>query len=181
MNNRRVKLTKRILKETLIEELKTHSLSQVSVKSLCEKADLNRSTFYAHYMDIYELFDEIENEFLSHIAFLTPDMSRTKKLSLITEYVSYTYTHKDTFFALVNNGHFLRKFKDFSLTHHDELRADSNKTPNLYFNKLLTAYTVTGSVSLLREWLEEPAQTSPEVIAELILALSNHAEKLTFC
>lgn len=100
MDNRRVMLTKRILKETLIEKLKSTSLSQISVKSLCEKADLNRSTFYAHYVNLYELFDEIEDDFLAHIALFTPAMNRSEKLSRISEFTLYVQKNKDTFFCL---------------------------------------------------------------------------------
>lgn len=178
MDNRRVKLTKRILKETLISELKNQTWSQITVKSLCEKADLNRSTFYAHYADVYELFDEIETEFMTHIAFLTPDMSEAKKLALITEYVTYTYNHRDTFFVLVDHGHFPGRFKTSSFLHNDQIRNTAEKNINIYLSKLLTVYTVTGSVSLLYEWLNDPSHASIDRIAKLILILSNQAEQI---
>lgn len=173
MDNRRVTLTKRILKETLIEELKENPLSQVTIKELCEKADLNRSTFYAHYEDVYELFNEIEDDFLTHIVFFTPSMNQQEKLFRITKCALYVQKNKDTFFALIENGHLLTKFMNLARRHNDQ---NNGSDQNM---NLLTAYTVTGTIALLHEWLENPAPHSPEEIAKLILALSNYAERLT--
>lgn len=173
MDNRRVALTKRLLKETLIEELKDAPLSQITIKSLCEKAQLNRSTFYAHYADVYELFHEIEDDFLAHVVFFTSSMNQHEKSSRIAKYALYVQKNKDTFFALIENGHLLTKFANLARHHNDQ---NSESTPN---TNLLTAYTVAGTIALLREWLENPTPNSPEEIAKLILALSNHAEKLT--
>ena len=36
-------------------------------KIVDEKADLNRSTFYAHYVEVGDLLHEIENEMISNI------------------------------------------------------------------------------------------------------------------
>jgi hypothetical protein len=46
--DRRVRLTKQIIKESLVELMRDHPIYRVSVKMLCEAADINRSTFYAH-------------------------------------------------------------------------------------------------------------------------------------
>ncbi len=173
MDNKRVALTKRLLKETLIEELKDAPLSQVTIKSLCERAQLNRSTFYAHYADVYELFREIEDDYLAHVVFFTSSMNQHEKLSRIVKYTLYVQKNKDTFFALVKNGYLITKFVDLARLHVDQNNAP---TPNTH---LLAAYAVTGSIALLHEWLENPELHSPKEIAQLILALSNHAEKLT--
>lgn len=35
-------------------------VSKITVREICETAGINRSTFYAHYMDVYDLFDKVE-------------------------------------------------------------------------------------------------------------------------
>ena len=42
--------------------LQTKSFHQISVKELCEKAEINRATFYSHYTSLPDLMDEIEYE-----------------------------------------------------------------------------------------------------------------------
>ena len=63
-NNRRTKLTKMLLKNSLIELMNDKAVNHITIKELCEKADLNRSTFYLHYTDQYQLLSEIENDLL---------------------------------------------------------------------------------------------------------------------
>ena len=47
--NRKIKYTKKVLSESLIELLKTKHISEITITELCENADINRTTFYRHY------------------------------------------------------------------------------------------------------------------------------------
>lgn len=58
-NNKRKRESIQKIEQVLIEFLQTKELNQISVSDICKKADLNRSTFYANYVDIYELADTI--------------------------------------------------------------------------------------------------------------------------
>ena len=53
--------------EALIALLEKKDFDYISVKEICEAADVNRSTFYLHYSDIYNLLDEVENDMLKEI------------------------------------------------------------------------------------------------------------------
>lgn len=59
-NNKRFKDTELLIQQSLIELLEGRELRQISVKELCEKAGINRSTFYAHYLDIFDLMEKID-------------------------------------------------------------------------------------------------------------------------
>ena len=37
-------------------------VSKITVREICERAQINRSTFYAHYMDVYDLFEKVESQ-----------------------------------------------------------------------------------------------------------------------
>lgn len=51
-NNQRTRLSKILLKNALMDLLgEKGSVTKISVRELCERADLNRSTFYAHYSE----------------------------------------------------------------------------------------------------------------------------------
>ena len=67
IDDRRVKYTKMVLKESFIELLEKKDISQITIKEICEDADINRATFYAHYNDQYDLMSKIENEMLDNI------------------------------------------------------------------------------------------------------------------
>ena len=65
--SRRVKMTKRLMKEALIDLMDQKPLEKITVTEICKIADVNRSTFYAYYEDTRALMLEIEDEVLEHV------------------------------------------------------------------------------------------------------------------
>lgn len=59
-DDQRTRMTKGMLKKALVELLGERPLKDVTVKELCRRAGVNRSTFYLHYYDIYDLMQELE-------------------------------------------------------------------------------------------------------------------------
>ena len=60
----RVIKTKKNIRDAFIELRKEHPLDEIKVNMLCEKAMINKTTFYNHYQDIYHLSEELEAEVL---------------------------------------------------------------------------------------------------------------------
>lgn len=60
----RVRYTRMVLRESLLHFMRDKAITEISVKEVCERAQLNRSTFYKHYKDCYDLLEQIENEML---------------------------------------------------------------------------------------------------------------------
>ncbi len=65
--DKRIEKTKHGIYNAFIELRSKKSLERISVKELCELANINKSTFYAHYLDIYDLSDKIESEITAEI------------------------------------------------------------------------------------------------------------------
>ena len=63
--NRRVKITKTMIKDAFLELLEKHPIEKISVTDICKGADVNRSTFYAHYSEPQDLLFELEEEILA--------------------------------------------------------------------------------------------------------------------
>ena len=57
IQDRRVRKTRAILKQSLITLMKEKSIKHITVKELCEQSDINRGTFYLHYSDVFDLFE----------------------------------------------------------------------------------------------------------------------------
>ena len=64
--NQRTRLTKRLLRESLLGLLEEKPVEKITVKELCETAELNRSTFYTYYQDVFSLYYEMGNELWTH-------------------------------------------------------------------------------------------------------------------
>lgn len=72
-NNKRKRESMQKIEQVLIEFLQTKELNQISVSDICKKAELNRSTFYANYVDIFELADTIREKLEAEVSELYKD------------------------------------------------------------------------------------------------------------
>lgn len=61
-NNKRKRESVEKIEKVFIELLQSKELSQIRVSDICKKAQLNRTTFYSNYEDIYDLADSIRNK-----------------------------------------------------------------------------------------------------------------------
>ena len=58
----RVRYTKKVLREALFKCLKEKAIKEITIKEICDLAEVNRATFYKHYRDCYDIVREIEEE-----------------------------------------------------------------------------------------------------------------------
>ncbi len=60
-NNKRRMATRKNIENVFMELLQSKELSEISVTDICKRCGINRSTFYANYIDIYNLADNIRD------------------------------------------------------------------------------------------------------------------------
>lgn len=65
--DRRVRKSKRAIKQAFIQLLKENNLNRITIQQISDLADVNRGTFYLNYEDKYALLDEMENEQIEEI------------------------------------------------------------------------------------------------------------------
>ena len=63
--DRRVRRTRRLLKESLLELMREKNFSQITARDVTDNADMNRSTFYLHYPDTTALLQSAEADLLA--------------------------------------------------------------------------------------------------------------------
>ena len=69
-----VKRTKKAFEMSLVELSKEIPFNKITVKQLCERADLSRNAFYFHYSDINALIEDIENSIIQEIEALLENL-----------------------------------------------------------------------------------------------------------
>ena len=79
--DRRIKYTKKVIKDTFLNLLEKKDISSITVTEICEIADINRGTFYRYYMDVYDLLKNIEQEFIEEIK-NSPSIERMEEHSI---------------------------------------------------------------------------------------------------
>lgn len=172
MENRRTKLTKRLLKEALIELLLEKDLSHITIKDLSDRADINRSTFYSHYVDIYELLDEITNDYMKTIPFDDGDTPLT--IDQIIESIEFVEKHSDVFLVLLKNGLYYNYIinKSKSIFKNGTLNQGKMKNVNqdLYFSMI--AFSASGTEKFLLSCLENDLDLTTRQKASIIYNLN---------
>ena len=95
----RVRITRQLIRDALLQLLQEKPLQHITVRELCEKASVNRGTFYAHYKDIYDLMEQIEqhmfDEFKSILRPLIEDQDPYDLVETVTRIFSYIQEHAD--------------------------------------------------------------------------------------
>ncbi|MFJ8218162.1 TetR/AcrR family transcriptional regulator [Bacillus cereus] len=76
----RVIKTQRAIKNTFIQLIEEVGFEKVNVRKLIERAEVNRSTFYLHYQDKYDLLNKIEDELLEGLKQIIMDTTLTKTI-----------------------------------------------------------------------------------------------------
>jgi len=101
MEDRRIRKTKRAFHDALVELLRKREMRSISVRELCDLADSHRSTFYYHYSDIYELYEEVEGQLLDEFSsVLATDDSHTY-YATYGQVIAHIEEHRDVWEVLL--------------------------------------------------------------------------------
>ncbi len=100
MENQRIRLSKMLLKNALLQLLKEKPLNQIPVCEICETAQINRTTFYKYYGSQIDLLQDIETDFFAQLNEDMKDIAE-KNPHAMTEVLNYLYDQRETFCILV--------------------------------------------------------------------------------
>lgn len=166
--DRRVKYTKRVLKESLSYMLETSDIDHISITELCEIADINRSTFYRYYGSQYDLLKDIENDYLETLEKeLENESSPIETLNKLLSFIKNN---------LVISKSILNERKDYNfksrLLSLDPLLDNLNshyQNIDKESKDYLDTFIISGGYSLIVKWVKEGCVTPVENLSSLIL------------
>lgn len=175
--NQRFRQMDKRLKDTMLELLKTMDLEQITVKKLCETAQVNRSTFYAHYCDIFEMMEQMEEhlneELLSSYAAAPPEELTPSLLFSQWPLIPFLrHIRKHSYFYKVA----LRQRKEFPLAQGFEPLWEQLIRPRCEAAGIMDeaemmyyfVYFQAGFTMVLRRWVDTGCQESEEKIAGML-------------
>ncbi|WP_042148439.1 TetR-like C-terminal domain-containing protein [Paucisalibacillus sp. EB02] len=176
--DRRKKYTRMVLKDSLLKLLKEKPLSSITVKEICEIADVNRSTFYAHYTDQYALLTQIEDELIDDLKRYLSELNvqeEDEAIHMVERVLTYFATKHEECQTLLNesgDSSFHRKVMDvaqgFIMKSWMEIY-EFDKEKLAY----ISSFIVSGSVQVIKMWMENGMTQSPKEMATLINNLVN--------
>lgn len=172
--DRRVKYTLRVLKEAMIELLQEKHISKISVVSLCELADVNRSTFYTHFKDQNDLLHYITEEALQNIHVYLEELNRGKNkdtsVQALTQIMDYVKENGEVFRALLSDNcdpNIQHKIVEMTQIISPEDYKDLDDRTRDYY----VLFQINGSISILQKWLQDGAPETTEEMSLLLLEI----------
>lgn len=87
--DRRVRKTKKALRDGLVELLHEKSIQNITVRELTDRADVHRSTFYANFKDVYDLYNHLEDTIVQEISGIVPSDNSVKPIMLFKDLLEY--------------------------------------------------------------------------------------------
>ena len=167
----RIVRTKKMLHQALIELMKDKTFEEIKVCDICDKAMINRSTFYAHYDDKYELLLDFINTLKSEFA---EEMSKyidnlnTKEyyIKLIGLFLDYMDSKKDVYNAvMINNRNSIMMDILLSVVNNDLLKKMSkDEFKSSIPDDIIVKFYLGGVINLGVEWLKDNTKYSKEEI-----------------
>lgn len=162
-NNKRRKQSQEKIEKVFIELLQTKELNEISVTDICSISHLNRSTFYANYLDVYDLADKVKEKLEEEVKSLYADET-TKKYNII-DYLKLFYHIKE------NQLFYKTYFKLGFDNKHSIFKYDTNLAKK-YFDDKFIEYHIeffkNGLNSIIKLWLKNGCKESPEEIDSII-------------
>jgi AcrR family transcriptional regulator len=173
--NRKIRYTKMVLRDSLIELMKEKSILRISIKDICDLADVSRSTFYAHYNDQYDLLRQIQEETITHfeelLAKYNSEEDREGIIRMTEEILRYIADNNDSIQVLISeNGDRNFQQKIFSFSQKYVLAYFPGKFDKKV-QKYISAFVVNGFISLAQQWLKNNLDVPAHEMAKIMVRL----------
>ena len=166
--DRRIAMTKRMLKDALTEMLRETDIYHVSIRELCQRADINRTTFYKYYGNQFDLLADMENDMLEFLSETIRVYASNQKI-IIRTVCEYLETHLEFARLIINNNvDPLFPQKIFSLEVLQEAVLERYRQ-NEAAQEYLFNYQIYGAYRVISLWLNKEQREPPEQIAQLLM------------
>lgn len=179
ISDRRVMKTKKIITDTFIELLKQMPIDKIRVTDLTEKANLNRGTFYLHYIDIYDLLEKSEDELFEELNLILSDFDvgefisnqNNKPYLPIVRLLEWFKRNKNFGEALAGaNGDikFLIKMENATKAKLQDGISEVIGTDNETDNSYLSSFITMGVIGVIRQWLDNDTKIPAKDLAAML-------------
>lgn len=165
--DRRTAYTRIVIKTALFDLLAEKQLSKITVKEICERAQINRATFYRNYLDIYDLYEKIETE-------LTTDIFADNKLEQSRYQLLDVIYHHQAFYREFFNSQLESKYiKDTVAGLADQMKTILLKRGSFdeATFELTYQYNYYGVIGVIKEWLNAGCPVGPHEFGDRLFAI----------
>ncbi|AEF85373.1 transcriptional regulator, TetR family [Treponema primitia ZAS-2] len=177
-DNRKARYTRMVLRESLMELMKTKPISLISVKEICALADISRSTFYTYYADQYDLLRKTEEETLAFIDSISNKYEFYKNdkhgaLQMMEEILQHVADNNKSIYVLFSeNGNINFSKTLFSSMYRKNFsKFLTDKLPDEQTKEYYFMFLATGTIGIIYHWVNNGMNKSIHELAKLMINL----------
>ena len=176
----RVRYTNMVIQVNFVTLLKQKPINKITVKEICDMAEINRATFYKYYADVYDLMDKIEEQILEDLQMVMQESIKDGVERTLVRILEKMKEDGELYIALFSeNGD-----TDFSMRIFKMCYAEFGEYIYKEFPQLSEVqrawnyiYTAQGSSGILNYWISDGMQESPKEISGFINQLITNTLK----
>lgn len=174
-NNQRYQDTEKLIQNTLLSLAQEKDIHTVTVRSICDAAHINRSSFYLHYLDIHDLIYKMGLEMMNDIGAMMMRSGSVMDFFLVpdsmVQMISYVKEHR-TFFDIYLTHYTAAAGECFSLLWESAARPYMQEHYDFISENEMWyhfSFFKAGFLSVLSEWIHRGCPETPEKLTEIIL------------
>ncbi len=176
-DNRRSQYTRTELRRALLILMLEKPVDKITVKELCDKADINRGTFYAHYASPEQLLAQVENEFYLDLLAEVASFREAEDVQRIFEDALVALRERRELASALFGPHGDREFlsRVVHVAHDMCIVQWGGVSPEVSRELLEKLYSFIsfGVARVLQDWLVSGAEEPPERLAAILTDLCN--------
>ena len=165
----RVRYTRMRIREAFFECLEKKPINKITVKKICDIAEINRATFYTHYADQFELMQKLEEEVLEGMQQSIKDSCESTSQGLLIKIIKGMMNKENSYALLTSpNGDPSFATRISELFYRGCRPRLAQHMPGCTEEEKDAAYLFVagGCGYLISAWMKEGMQTPPEEIAD---------------
>ena len=179
-NDARVRYTRKMIEESFLTLLQTKTVNRITVKEICEMAQVNRATFYKHYADPYDLLEQIEDRIIEGLSVYTQEEFEKSHGDFLLWMLREMHRHGVDYvkmYYLYNDPGMTDRIGELMYGKYMPQMAD--RLPGLGPKQQQMAYHffARGCGSMIHDWVSGGMKESPEEMARLIREIGDGAMK----
>ena len=173
--DRRILRTRRMIDEAMMALLAEKTINEISITALCERADINRNTFYCHYNSPMDVMQHLEEEMTGKIS---AALSASVYSGDATETVLAVLKEEKTLTTILLSDHvgsgYIEKVFSLADSHIHTIAARQSSTLSPEYLAMLSDFSIAGGAAVVKRWVENGMRERPEDIAKFIRILSRY-------
>ncbi len=173
LNNtdRRVKRTKKALRDALLSLLEKKTITEISVTELTTLADVNRATFYFYYTDLLDMLQQIQNEayqsFKEVLSESTPSITTIEGFTDYAEsLLTYCQEHEALVKFIIKNDTNNQLYKQIQILMLNNIPNSKEVFDVNNPARYSTNYILNAMVGIMIDWMDEGMKIPPRELAE---------------